>query len=381
MTRRTRITAAAVLTGLALVAAGCGGDDGGTADTTAAGGGTTVPADDTVTEEGISPERCEANRAAGKITYLSSFDFAAAASILDVVVADEKGYFEKLCLDVELKPSFSTVNYPLVAAGQAQFSSAGSYTELLNFSKDGAEFVALVAYGKTPIEALLTKPEITSLADLKGTTIGVKGDIPPSIVALLNSAGLTRGTDYDEVLLDGFDPKVHIQQPVAGFPVYKSNEPGQLEAAGVDFTLFDPTDEGIPGSFGILYTSKTFLTEHPTAAADFVRAALRGMEDAIADPPGAVASAVARINAAGNQNFLTEEGETFRWQQELAEVRKGTPAGEPVGLIDPAKLEAEVQAYAAAGVFDGAAPATAGTYEASLARSLYNADGKVIFPR
>ena len=36
------------------------------------------------------------------------------------------------------------------------------------------------------------------------------------------------------------------------------------------------------------------------------------------------------INAAGNQMFLTEEGETYRWKQESAIVAKGTPAG-PVG--------------------------------------------------
>ena len=63
----------------------------------------------------VDPERCAANQAAGTITYLSGFDFAAAASIVDVVVAEQSGYFDDLCLDVELKPSFSTANYPLVA--------------------------------------------------------------------------------------------------------------------------------------------------------------------------------------------------------------------------------------------------------------------------
>ena len=63
----------------------------------------------------VDPERCAANQEAGTITYLSSFDFAAAASIVDVVVAEQSGYFDDLCLDVELLPSFSTANYPLVA--------------------------------------------------------------------------------------------------------------------------------------------------------------------------------------------------------------------------------------------------------------------------
>ena len=40
-----------------------------------------------------------------------------------------------MCLDVDLKSSFSTANYPLVAANQAQFASAGSYTEMLTYAE------------------------------------------------------------------------------------------------------------------------------------------------------------------------------------------------------------------------------------------------------
>ena len=199
---------------------------------------------------GIS-EECAANKAAGKITYISSFDFSASASIIDVVVAKEKGYFDKMCLDVDLKPGFSTTNYPIVAADQAQFSSAGNFTEILKNSTGGAEFVATVDYGKEPIEALVTKdPTITDLAQLKGKTIGVKGDIPSSIVAMLANAGLKRGTDYKEVLLDGFDPVAQMQLDIDALPVYKSNEPRALDAAGVKYALFDPATTKTPGTFG-----------------------------------------------------------------------------------------------------------------------------------
>ena len=361
------------------------GDTTVATETTVAGDTTAAPAADTTAvaaagATAFTEADCTTNKAAGKITYLSSFDFAAAASIIDVVVAKEKGYFDKMCLDVDLKPSFSTANYPLVASNTAQFSSAGSYTEILNFSKDGAAFVALADYGHTPIEELLVKADsgITDLAGLKGKTIGVKGDIPPSIVAMLAKAGLKRGTDYKEVLLDGFDPVVQLKQ-VDALPVYKSNEPGQLDRAGIKFTAFNPTDSGTPGSFGLIYGSQKYAADHPTVVRDFIRASLMGMADAIADPPGAVALSVKQINAAGNSNFLTQEGETFRWTAELAEVQKGTTSG-PVGVIDPAQFMAEVDAYNEAGIFKAGKPATVGTYNADLAKSLYGADGKVIWP-
>lgn len=281
---------------------------------------------------------------------------------------------------MDLVPGFSTTNYPLVTAGTAQFSSAGNYTEILNFSTSGSEFVAIVDYGKAPIEALVT-PEggATALAELKGKTIGVKGDLPPSIVALLATHGLSRGTDYKEILLDGFDPVAQLAQ-VDALPVYKSNEPGQLDRAGVKYNIFDPAAESIPGTFGLLYTSKEFYDKNPTVVEDFTRAALKGMEDAIADPAGAVALSVAQIDAAGNQNFLTEEGETYRWTQEMKAVLDSTPAGEPVGLIDGDVFKAEYDAYVSAGVWPDGAPEYTESYSDGPAKAAYGADGKVIWP-
>ena len=333
-----------------------------------------------MTNEAISPERCEANKAAGTITYLSSFDFAATPSIVDVVMADKQGYFDALCLDVDMKSSFSTANYPLIAANQAQFSSAGSYTELLRFAKDGARLVAVAQYGKSNISALLVRDDgdITELADLEGKTIGVKGALPPAQVAQLNKAGLVEGEDYRVVLLEGFDPRAHLEQPIDALPVYKSNEPGQLDRAGIGYKLFDPSDDGIPGSFGILYSNGQFIDDHPTAAQDFVRASLKGMEDAIADPDAAVAASLELIRAGGNKNFLSEEGESFRWQVEkdLVEQAKGDL---PIGVIDPALLQAEVDAYTEAGVFE-TAPSIDGTYSVELAAEAYGPDGRVTFP-
>jgi hypothetical protein len=88
---------------------------------------------------------------------------------------------------------------------------------------------------------------------------------------------------------------------------------------------------------------------------------------------------VAAIDAAGNQNFLTEAGETYRWQQESATVAKGTPSG-PIGLIDPAVFTAEVTAYTAAGVFGADKPAMTGTYDESVPKGVFDASGKLIWP-
>jgi ABC-type nitrate/sulfonate/bicarbonate transport system substrate-binding protein len=381
-TRSIAVALAAALT----LASACGGDNktsGGASTTVAATTGSTAATSGlvgSVTAAGISPDRCAANKAAGKITYLSGFDFAATASVVEVVMAKEKGYFDAMCLDVDLKSSFSTANYPLVAAGRAQFASGGNYSEVLTQSTGGAKFSVVVDDGKTGIDALLVKPDagVTTPADVKGKTIGILGAITPGVKAMLFKAGLVEDKDYKTVLLDGFDPVAHFQQPIAGRPGYKSNEPGILERAGVPFTLFDPAAQGIPGSFGIIYTSQDFVAAHPTAVQDFVRASMKGLADAIADPAGAVAACVQLIDTAGNQNHLTEEGESFRWQTESKMVVEGSK-GQPLGLVDPAQLKAEVDAYSAAGVFDSPVSMD-GTYNTDLVKGVYEASGKVIWP-
>ena len=155
------------------------------------------------------------------------------------------------------------------------------------------------------------------------------------------SAGLEEGVDYETVLLDGFDPLAHwALDGIVGFPGYKSNEPGQLERAGIAFDLFDPTDYDIPGSFGVLYTTQEFIDEHPTAAQDFLRASMRGLADAVADPAGAAATAIALVEAGGNPSFLSAEGETFRWSTDAALLE--AQGGAPMGVPELDGLQAEV---------------------------------------
>jgi len=383
------------------LAVACGSDNGTSPTTSATGstaGSQSVPTDAATTAvpdtiPAISPveagkpfpaDRCAANKAAGTINYLSSFDFSASASIVDVLVAKQKGYFEDLCLDVNVKASFSTDNYPLIAANEAQFSSGGSFSEVVDYAgRNDAGFVALGVEGRTGIDALIVKAgQSNELSDLKGKTIGVKGAITPSVAAMLKQAGLTEGTDYKTVLLDGFDPKVHIAIPeIVGFPGFKSNEPLQLEAAGIPFKLYDPAAYGIPGSFGVLYTNSTFLGEFPSAAEDFMRAAMKGLADALTDPKAAADIAVGMINANGNANHLSPDGEIARWGVESKLVLDSTKVSDlPVGVPDPKLLQKEVDTYAQIGLFDGQVPDITSILDETLVKGLYDDNAKVIWP-
>ena len=343
----------------------------------------TLPPNLTVSaDEPFPADRCAANQAAGPITYLSSFDFTASASIVDVLVAKDRGYYEDLCLDVTLKPSFSSENYPLIAANEAQFSSGGSFGEVVDFAgRNDAGFVTLAVEGHTGIDTLILKPgTAATLEDLRGKTIGVKGKITPSVAAMLQQAGLVEGIDYETVLIDGFDPKVHIELPgIVGFPAYKSNEPLQLTAAGIDYDVFDPADYNIPGSFGVLYTNAAFLFDHPTAAEDFMRATMRGLADAIADPEMATDVSMTAINS--NGGAFGRDGELARWKAESTLIKNSSTPAAPPGALDVPALTKELETLAAIGLFDGQVPLLDSLIDVALVSRLYDSTGTVIWPK
>jgi ABC-type nitrate/sulfonate/bicarbonate transport system substrate-binding protein len=345
-------------------------------------GATTQPPDSSVASGWFTEERCAANEEAGTITYLTGFDYAAAASMVDVFVAEERGWYDELCLDVEVVSSFSTANYPLIAGDEAQFASGGSFSEVVRYAAaNDADLVAVTVEGRFPIDSLILKPgTAATLADLEGSTIGVKSAITPAVEAMLAGEGLVEGENYETVLLDGFDPVAHIAlDDIDGFPGYKSNEPGALDRAGIEYDLFDPIDYDVPGSFGVIYTSRQFLDEHPEAAQDFVRATMRGLADALADPEAAAESAIALAEAGGNPSFLSIEGETFRWQTEAGLLEESYADGAPLGVPDLELLQAEVDAYAEVDLFTEELPELSDIADVELAASVYDGSRDVIW--
>ena len=386
----------ALLAAASVTLAACGGDEPAeSADVTeptrepngesAADDDDTVASLEVVAGEAFPDARCEANRAAGTIEYLTGFDYAAAASIVEVLVADQAGYYDELCLDVQITPSFSTANYPLVAANEAQFASSGSFSELATqAASNEADLVTLSVDGYVAVDVLMVKPDrAASLDELAGETIGIKGALPPAIAVMLRQqADLVEGDDFRTALLDGFDPFAHWAiDEITALPGWRSNEPGALERGGETFDLYDPADFGVPGSFGLIYTNAEFLDEHPTAAEDFVRATLRGLADTITDPAAAAAAAFELVEANGNSNFLTVEGETFRVETDAAAIVESTPDGSFPGVVVPEELATQIAAYDEVGFYgDSGAPSLDGRYDAELAAGLYDADGRVVWP-
>ncbi len=284
-----------------------------------------------VTTKGISAAECAANRAAGPITFETSFDYAAAASILDVVVAAQRGYFKDMCLNVTLQPGFSTDNVALVSANKIQITSLGSNSEVIAARARSANLVGVLTYGQTAISELITpgKLRITSLKALNGKTIGIKGALPYEVEAMLVKEGVKISSLHQVQV--GYDPTIINQGRIQALPVYKSNEIHQLNALHQSYHVWDPTKYGIAASFGSMVVNGTFAKQHPTAVEDFLRADLAGFNWAVKHPALAVSYAQARVN---KQLYITTSDAAFRWRVESGIVLRYTKVGSPIGMVN-----------------------------------------------
>jgi ABC-type nitrate/sulfonate/bicarbonate transport system substrate-binding protein len=300
----------------------------------------TSPTIGSVTSSGISADRCQANRDLGQITYLTSFDYASSASIIDVVAADAQGYFKKMCLNVKLQAGFTTTNVPLVSSGKVAFSSLSSASEVAADVEAPANIEAIALYGHSAVDELAVsdKADINKLSDIKGTTMGVLGSIPYDIREMLVTNGVPLNSFKQTQVPQ--DPTLLDKGDFQSRPVYKSSEPRTLDQAGVKYHVFDPASSGTTTSFGAMIVNTTFARQHPTAVDDFLRADLEGFNWALANPDQAVHDAFVKADP---KYYLTEAGEQFRWSVESKLVKQSTPTDEPYGYMTDAQWSAEMK--------------------------------------
>lgn len=360
-TTRTALTVGAAAV---LLLAGCSGSatgpDGGSTPTGSRG-------------SAVSAERCRQNEAAGKVTYVTGYQFQASASILDPIAAKALGYFDDVCLDVDIQPGTGETaqNAQLVAAGTAKISSiAGNGDVLVNVS-NGVDVQAVAMFGHVPVATLMTKPDITDLKQLEGKTLGQKGALPVTIEAMLRAAGVDVAKITQVTV--GYDPTVLVRGQVQALTGYKSNEPLTLAAKGEKVTEWNPEDYGVPGSIATTIVNPQFLSEHRTAVEDFLRAQLRAYSYCEQHADECVADA-AKLSQAG---YDTEHNVQV-WQTETKLVDSSLPAGQVLGQIDDASARTEGEFLVQMGQIP-AVPDLSKVVVPDLVPSLYS-QGQLVWP-
>lgn len=337
-------------------------------------------ADEATTGSAISAERCELNEAAGTISYLSGYQFQSSASILEYIAADKLGYFDDLCLDVELKPGSGDTaqNTKLLASGQATVAAV-SQQDLIQAQANGIDIEGISSYSNAGLDILMTNPGITDLTQLDGQVVGHKGYVPAAVQAMMIDAGV----DWDSLTLvkQGYDPSVlpREQDGLAALTGFVSNEPNLLKAAGDDVTVWQPITYGIPGSLGAMAVNPEFAEAHPTAVQDVLRAALHAYDFCASSDENAAECVGYAAELSGAT--YDEEQNLKIWQTEVEVAAENLTEGTPFGAIDPENVSDLVDMLHQFEIVsaDVTAEDAAGWFDDSFIEAIYDGD-ELIWP-
>lgn len=187
-------------------------------------------------------------RAAEKLTIL--LDWFVNPDHATLVIAKQKGLFEKRGLDVDLVAPADPNDPPkLVAAGKAEL--AVSYQPQLHLqAAAGLPLVRVGTLVATPLNALVVLDDgpIKSIADLKGRKIGfsVGGFEDALLSAMLRPAGLTLD-DVELVNVNwSLSPSILSGQVDAVIGAFRNFELNQMDIIGHPGRAFYPEENGVP---------------------------------------------------------------------------------------------------------------------------------------
>ncbi|MEV7344493.1 ABC transporter substrate-binding protein [Streptomyces sp. NPDC093544] len=313
----------ASLAAVALTAgvAGCGADSGDSTSTGSEG-------------SAISAERCAENKSAGKITYLSGYQYQSSASILEYIAASKLGYFKDLCLDVALQPGSGDTaqNTKLLASGKATVSPV-SEQDVIQARANGIDITGISSYSDAGLDVLMTNKDITDLTQLDGKVVGHKGYVPAAVEAMMVKAGVK--WDSLKLVKQGYDPSVlpRKQGGLEALTGFISNEPNQLKAAGDDVTVWKPIDYGVPSSLGAMAVNPAFAKAHPNTVEDILRAALHAYDYCSASEAH-ISQCVGYAAQLSGPTYDKKLNSTI-WKTETQVVKDNPTAGQPLGGVDP----------------------------------------------
>lgn len=270
--------------------------------------------------------RIVSNEQAGKISYMTGFNYAASSPDINAVVADELGYFKKLGLDVEIIPGVDPEGIKMLSAGRVQFAGAGSASLVIQSVANDAEIKGIALMSAVGLGALmvLDGSGIETVKDLEGKTVGYKGALPAHFKAMF----INGDADISKIKLAsvGFDPTILNTADVDAVTIFKSNEPIAMNKLGFNVRLLDPEDYGVTTSFGVVAANSKFIANHPTAAEDFLRAVFKAHEYIVANPDKAVSILKSRSETSYNV-----ETELSRLRVELDIIAASHVAGTGIG--------------------------------------------------
>jgi NitT/TauT family transport system substrate-binding protein len=249
-------------------------------------------------------------------------------------VAADKGYYAAENLDVTIIPGGpDIVTEQQVTNGQADFG-VDWVASFLAFRDKGLPLVDVAQIYQSSGLTLVSKKSanITRPEDLKGRNVGVwYGGNEFEFLALMDKLKYDPDRDMN-VIKQGFtmDPFLAGQMDAASAMTY--NELQVVYESGVnpdDLNVMRYNDQGVGMLEDNLFATEDMVKNNPDLVQRFVRASIKGWQDAIDDQAGAVSIVMSHVEPGST----TVEHQT-RMMSEVAKLVMPDGVTSPIGVMD-----------------------------------------------
>ncbi|WP_049766968.1 GGDEF domain-containing protein [Sulfuricurvum kujiense] len=278
-----------------------------------------------------------------------------------IVMAKEKGIYEKYGLDVDIIERDPKKNNVLqVANGEAEYGIADS--SILLYRAQGYPLRVIASIFQHNPLVLLTRRDsgLLSPYDLKGKIVAYQQGLDDAaITAMLSFAGLEAG-DYTHVPHD-FGHKKLISGEVDAIESYITNEPFKYKKSGHDINILNPMSYGIDLYGDNLITTDQEIKNHPDRVKRFVLATIEGWQYAFNHTEESV-MAIKRLNPKNDVDAL--------WYEAGMTEQLIMPKVIPIGTTSQERFEVISNLYLSLGM------AKEGTLNKALKDLIYNPNEK-----
>jgi NitT/TauT family transport system substrate-binding protein len=257
-------------------------------------------------------------------------------------IADQKGYYAAEGLKVNFDYNFQTDVVERVTQGTVQFGN-GSGPDVLLARAQGRPIVSIATYSQRFPVVFYSKADsnIKTPADLKGKTVGIPGHFGASYTGLLALLYANKMQESDLNIQDiGFaQVQVFSEGKVQVASGYGNNEPVQLAAQGIPVNLIKVADF-YPLASDTIITGEALIKDQPDTVRGFVRATLKGMKDALANPDEAFTISLEYIKELKSADQPTQQLQRKVLQETLPYWQSELTAKEGLGFTDAQSWQA-----------------------------------------
>jgi len=221
----------------------------------------------------VSLNAKELDKVSIQLQWLDQFQFAG------YYIAKEKGFYEDVGLDVDIKKFKYDIDITNDVATQKSTYGIGRSSLIIKRSSGvNIKLLSAIFQSSPSVFIASAKSNINNVKDFKNKRIMMTNDVVDtvSLRALLTQNHLS--INDMKILEHSFNIDDLVNMKTDLMAAYISNEPHLLKKKGIKINIFDPKKFGFDFYSDILFTSDNEILNHKSRAIKFNNASLKGWE-------------------------------------------------------------------------------------------------------